>query len=55
MIREWVWSNRYGALDNGVRRDELIEVIMHLAFYTGWTTANAAVILARRVFEDSGG
>ena len=40
------------ALDNGVSRDELIEVITHLAFYAGWPTANAAVTIARRVFEE---
>ena len=42
------------ALDNGVSRDELVEVITHLAFYAGWPTANTAVIIARRVFEESG-
>jgi 4-carboxymuconolactone decarboxylase len=43
------------ALDNGVSRDELIEVITHLAFYAGWPTANTAVTIARRVFEENGG
>jgi len=42
------------ALDNGVTRDELIEVITHLAFYAGWPAANTAVTIARRVFEDNG-
>ena len=27
------------ALDNGVTRDELIELITHLAFYAGWPNA----------------
>jgi 4-carboxymuconolactone decarboxylase len=40
------------ALDNGVTRDELIETITHLAFYSGWPTANSALPIARRVFED---
>ncbi|MGF6778448.1 carboxymuconolactone decarboxylase family protein [Paraburkholderia sp. GAS334] len=40
------------ALDNGVTRDELIELITHLAFYAGWPTANTAVSIARRVFDD---
>ena len=40
------------ALDNGVTRDELIELITHLAFYSGWPTANSAVTVARRVFEE---
>lgn len=42
------------ALDNGVTRDELIEVIMHLAFYSGWPTASTALAIARRVFEERG-
>jgi len=42
------------ALDNSVSRDELIEVITHLAFYAGWPTANSAVTIARRVFEEIG-
>jgi 4-carboxymuconolactone decarboxylase len=40
------------ALENGVDRDELIEVITHLAFYSGWPTANTALSIARRVFEE---
>jgi 4-carboxymuconolactone decarboxylase len=40
------------ALDNGVTREELIELITHLAFYSGWPTANTAVAIARRVFAD---
>ena len=42
------------ALDNGVSRDELIELITHLAFYSGWPTANTAVTIAQRVFEENG-
>jgi 4-carboxymuconolactone decarboxylase len=41
------------ALENGVTRDELIELITHLAFYSGWPTANTAVAIARRVFDES--
>ena len=37
------------ALANGVTRDELIELITHLAFYSGWPTANTALTVARRV------
>lgn len=40
------------ALDNGVTRDELIELITHLAFYSGWPTAMTALQIARRVFEE---
>jgi len=42
------------ALENGISRDELGEVITHLAFYSGWPTANSAVAVARRVFEGAG-
>jgi 4-carboxymuconolactone decarboxylase len=43
------------ALDNGVTQDELIEVITHLAFYSGWPTAYTALGIARRVFEEAAG
>jgi 4-carboxymuconolactone decarboxylase len=43
------------ALNNGVSRDELIEVITHLAFYSGWPTAATAVTIAQHVFEENGG
>ena len=41
------------ALDNGVSKGELIELITHLAFYSGWPTANSALPIARRVFEEA--
>ena len=41
------------ALQNGISRDELIELITHLAFYSGWPTAATAVGIARRVFEEN--
>lgn len=31
------------ALENGVSRDELVEAITHLAFYTGWPSAMTAI------------
>ena len=42
------------ALENGVTRDELVELITHLAFYAGWPTANTAVTIARQVFQEDG-
>lgn len=42
------------ALENGVTRDEIIEVITHLAFYSGWPTASTALSIARRVFDEFG-
>jgi 4-carboxymuconolactone decarboxylase len=32
----------------------LIEVITHLAFYSGWPTANTALPIAQRVFQEAG-
>lgn len=39
------------ALANGVTREELVEVIVHLAFYAGWPNAVTAVGVAREVFQ----
>jgi alkylhydroperoxidase/carboxymuconolactone decarboxylase family protein YurZ len=33
-----------------VTRDEIIEMITHLAFYSGWPTAGNAIGIAREVF-----
>jgi 4-carboxymuconolactone decarboxylase len=41
------------ALENGVTREELGELITHVAFYSGWPTAASAVPIARRVFEEA--
>jgi 4-carboxymuconolactone decarboxylase len=40
------------AIENGVTKDELIELITHLAFYAGWPAASTAVTIARKVFAD---
>jgi 4-carboxymuconolactone decarboxylase len=37
------------AMDNGLSKDELIEVITHLAFYSGWPTAMSAITVAKEV------
>lgn len=42
------------ALENGISKDELIELITHLAFYSGWPTASTALPIAKRVFEETG-
>ena len=39
------------ALENGVRKEELIEVITHLAFYSGWPNAMSAIMVAKEVFS----
>src|SRR5882757_2221625 len=42
------------ALDNGVKPSELSEIIFHLAFYSGWPNAKAAVMFARDIFTERG-
>ena len=42
------------ALDNGVKPREISEVITHLAFYSGWGNAFAAVGAAKDVFAQRG-
>ena len=39
------------AIENGVKQEELIEVITHLAFYSGWPCAMTAIMLAKEVFS----
>jgi 4-carboxymuconolactone decarboxylase len=41
------------ALDNGVTKEELSEVITHLAFYSGWPASMSAANIAREVFEQN--
>lgn len=42
------------ALDNGVKPCELSEIITHLAFYSGWANAMAAVGAAKDAFAQRG-
>ena len=39
------------ALDNGVTKEEIGEVITHMAFYGGWPTAVNASLVAKEVFD----
>jgi 4-carboxymuconolactone decarboxylase len=39
------------ALNNGVTKDEISELITHLAFYSGWPTGVTAARVAKSVFE----
>ena len=39
------------AVQNGVKKEELIEVITHLAFYSGWPNAMGAIMVAKEVFS----
>jgi 4-carboxymuconolactone decarboxylase len=38
------------ARQNGVTEEELKEVILHLAFYTGWPNGMSAMTVAKKVF-----
>jgi len=40
------------ALDNGVTREELIELITHLSFYAGWANGGGAALVAKQVFAE---
>ena len=42
------------ALDNGVTKDEIAEIITHMAFYAGWPTAANAVRVAKEVYDQRG-
>jgi 4-carboxymuconolactone decarboxylase len=47
-LRGHLWR----ALENGVTREEISEVITHLAFYAGWANAGTAALIAKQVFEE---
>lgn len=42
------------ALDNGVTKEEIGEIITQMAFYAGWPTAANAVRLAKEVYDERG-
>jgi 4-carboxymuconolactone decarboxylase len=39
------------AVENGLTKDELIEAITHLAFYSGWPNAMSAIMIAKEEFS----
>ena len=39
------------AREHGLTEEELIEVITHLAFYTGWPKAMTAIMTTKETFE----
>lgn len=41
------------ALDNGLTKTEISEMITHVAFYAGWPAAMSAANIAREVFEQN--
>lgn len=40
------------AKENGATKEEIVEVITHLAFYSGWPKAWAAFAMAKEVFVE---
>ena len=42
------------ALNSGVTKEEIVEVITHMAFYAGWPTAANAAAVAGEVFDERG-
>src|SRR6266704_2463428 len=39
------------AVENGLKEQELIEVITHLAFFSGWPNAMSAIMIAQEIFS----
>ena len=42
------------ALDNGITKDELVELFTHVPFYSGWPNGVNAMEVAMQVFEQRG-
>ncbi|MEJ2007632.1 MAG: carboxymuconolactone decarboxylase family protein [Acidobacteriota bacterium] len=40
------------AVENGVKKEELIETMTHLAFYSGWPNAVTAITTFKEVFPE---
>lgn len=40
------------AKDNGVTKEEMVEILTQLAFYGGWPKAWAAFYMAKEIYED---
>jgi 4-carboxymuconolactone decarboxylase len=40
------------AIQNGVTKEELAELITHMAFYSGWPSASTAALAAREIFAE---
>ena len=46
-------SHIQNAKNNGVTKEEMIEIITHLAFYAGWPNAWAVFPMVREVYADA--
>lgn len=51
---EQLRNHLFRALDNGVTKDEIAEVITHLAFYSGWPASMTAARIAKDVMAERG-
>ena len=40
------------AIENGITRDEIVELITHLAFYAGWPSAMSAMARAKELLAN---
>ena len=49
-LRGHIWR----ALDNGVTREEIAELVTHLAFYAGWPNGVHAAQVAKQVIAERG-
>jgi 4-carboxymuconolactone decarboxylase len=43
------------AVSNGITKDEIIEVITHLAFYSGWPTSMSALARVKELSKKKRG
>jgi 4-carboxymuconolactone decarboxylase len=46
-------GRRDNTVENRVKEQELIEVITHFAFYSGWPNAMSATLIAKELFSQS--
>lgn len=40
------------AKENGVTKEEMVELITHLAFYNGWPSAWSTFNIAQEIYEE---
>ncbi len=39
-------------IENGLTQEEIVELITHMAFYSGWPSAMSAIAVAKKLFEE---
>ena len=40
-------------IENGLTLEEIVELITHMAFYSGWPSAMSAITVAKKLFEEA--